>query len=160
MATLTAQPLLRLLRYGKPYRLQVGGAIANSILNTLFDLAPPYLIGIAIDIVVNEENSLIARLSIPGITGQLAILSLLTLLIWSLESLTEYFYSRLWRNLAQTLQHELRVDTYSTTVLLVGSTFIVLAPGVSWWAMAPIPFVIWGEQAGGAGRNHHKGTDE
>jgi len=191
MATLATHPLLRLLRYGKPYRLQVGGAIANSILNTLFDLAPPYLIGIAIDIVVNEENSLIARLGISSITGQLAILSLLTLLIWSLESLTEYVYSRLWRNLAQTLQHELRVDTYShlqelelsyfedrstgmflsilnddinqlerflnfgahdilhflTTVLLVGSTFIILAPGVSWWAMAPIPFVIWGSAA-------------
>ncbi|MGP1387204.1 MAG: ABC transporter transmembrane domain-containing protein [Thainema sp.] len=30
-----------------------------------------------------------------------------------------------------------------TTVLFVGGTFIALAPGVSWWAMAPIPFVIW-----------------
>ncbi len=183
-----APPLLRLLRYGDSYRGQVLGAIAASILNTIFDLAPPYLIGIAIDVVVNEENSLIARLGIASITGQLAILSLLTLLIWSLESLTEYAYSRLWRNLAQTLQHELRVDAYShlqnlelsyfeerstglllsvlnddinqlerflnfgahnslhflTTILFVGSTFIALAPGVSWWAMAPIPFVIWG----------------
>jgi ATP-binding cassette, subfamily B, bacterial len=181
-------PLLRLLAYAKPYRMQVGSAIANSILNTIFDLAPPYLIGIAIDVVVNEENSLIARLGITSIAGQLAFLSLLTLLVWSLESLTEYLYSRLWRNLAQTLQHELRVDAYShlqelelsyfeerstgmllsvlnddinqlerflnfgahnilhflTTVLFVGSTFIILAPGVSWWAMAPIPFVIWG----------------
>jgi ATP-binding cassette subfamily B protein len=181
-------PLLRLLASAKPYQIQVLEAITNSILNTVFDLAPPYLIGIAIDVVVSEENSLIARFGITSITGQLAILSLLTLLIWSLESLTEYLYSRLWRNLAQTLQHELRVDTYShlqelelsyfeerstgmllsvlnddinqlerflnfgahnilhflTTVLLVGSTFIALAPGVSWWAMLPIPFVLWG----------------
>ncbi|MGP1387203.1 MAG: ABC transporter transmembrane domain-containing protein [Thainema sp.] len=76
-------------------------------------LVPPYLIGIAIDVVVNEENSLIAQLGFTSITGQLAVLSALTLLIWSLESLTEYAYSRLWRNLAQTLQHELRVDAYS-----------------------------------------------
>lgn len=188
MGTPATQPLLRLLQYGKPYQIQVRGAIANSILNTIFDLAPPYLIGIAIDVVVNEESSLIARFGITSITGQLAILSLLTLLIWSLESLTEYLYSRLWRNLAQALQHELRVDAYShlqelelnyfeerstgmllsvlnddinqlerflnfgahnilhflTTVLFVGSTFIALDPGVSWWAMAPIPFVIWG----------------
>jgi ATP-binding cassette, subfamily B, bacterial len=180
--------LIRLLRYGKTNQPQVLGAIANSILNTIFDLAPPYLIGIAIDVVVNEENSLIARFGITSITGQLTILSLLTLLIWSLESLTEYLYGRLWRNLAQTLQHELRVDAYShlqelelnyfeerstgmllsvlnddinqlerflnfgahnilhflTTVLFVGTTFIALAPGVSWWAMAPIPFVILG----------------
>jgi ATP-binding cassette, subfamily B, bacterial len=188
MVTPSAQPLLRLLQYGKPYQAQIWSAIANSILNTIFDLAPPYLIGIAIDVVVNEENSLIARFGITSITGQLAVLSLLTLLIWSLESLTEYLYSRLWRNLAQTLQHALRVDAYShlqalelsyfeerstgmllsvlnddinqlerflnfgahnilhvlTTILLIGSTFIILAPGVSWWAMAPIPVVIWG----------------
>ncbi|MBE7385494.1 MAG: ABC transporter ATP-binding protein [Leptolyngbya sp. SIO1E4] len=181
-------PLLRLLRYGKPYQVQIWSALACSILNTIFDLAPPYLIGIAIDVVVNEENSLIARFGFTSITGQLAILSLLTLLIWSLESLTEYGYSRLWRNLAQTLQHDLRVDAYShlqslelsyledrstgtvlsilnddinqlerflnfgaheilyflTTILFVGSTFILLAPGVSGWAMVPIPFVLWG----------------
>jgi len=181
-------PLLRLLTYATAYRPQIWSAIACSILNTIFDLAPPYLIGIAIDVVVREENSLIARVGITSITGQLAILSLLTLLIWSLESLTEYLYSRLWRNLAQTLQHELRVDAYShlqelelsyfeerstgtllsilnddinqlerflnfgahnilhflTTVLFVGSTFIALAPGVSWLAMLPIPFVLWG----------------
>ncbi|MCU0568858.1 MAG: Rpn family recombination-promoting nuclease/putative transposase [Oculatellaceae cyanobacterium Prado106] len=87
-------PLLRLLRYGKPYQAQIWSAIACSILNTIFDLAPPYLIGIAIDVVVNQENSLIAQLGITSITGQLAVLSLLTLLIWSLESLTEYLYSR------------------------------------------------------------------
>ncbi|WAL62618.1 ABC transporter ATP-binding protein [Thermocoleostomius sinensis] len=180
--------ILQLLSYATTYRSQIWGAIANSILNTVFDLAPPYLIGVAIDVVVNEENSLIAQFGITSVTGQLAVLSLLTLLIWSLESLTEYLYSRLWQNLAQTLQHELRIDAYShlqelelnyfedrstgmllsvlnddinqlerflnfgahnilhflTTVLFVGTTFIALAPGVSWWAMVPIPFVIWG----------------
>lgn len=188
MPTRSTQPLLRLLRYAKPYRIQILGAIACSILNTIFDLAPPYLIGVAIDVIVSEENSLIARFGISNITGQLAILSLLTLLIWSLESLTEYLYSRLWQTLAQTLQHQLRIDAYShlqelelsyfedrstgmllsilnddvnqlerflnfgahnilhflTTVLFVGSTFMALAPSVSWWAMLPIPFVLWG----------------
>lgn len=68
-------PLLQLLHYGKTKQPQVLGAIANSILNTIFDLAPPYLIGIAIDVVANQENSLIAQLGITSITGQLAILS-------------------------------------------------------------------------------------
>jgi ATP-binding cassette, subfamily B, bacterial len=94
-------PLQRLLRYGRNYRPQIWGAIANSILNTIFDLAPPYLIGIAIDVVTNTENSLIARLGITSIAGQLGVLSALTFLIWSLESLSEYIYARLWRNLAQ-----------------------------------------------------------
>jgi len=43
---------------------------------------------------------------------QLIFLSALTFLIWGLESLFEYFYGILWRNLAQTVQHELRLDTF------------------------------------------------
>ena len=188
MVTNSARSLLRLLRYSKSYRLQVSGAIVCSILNTIFDLAPPYLIGIAIDVVVQPDSSLISQFGITNLTHQLVIISGLTLLIWSLESLTEYGYSRLWRNLAQTLQHKLRVDAYShlqnlelsyledrstglllsilnddinqlerflnygahdilhflTTILIVGTTFIALAPSVSGWAMAPIPLVIWG----------------
>ena len=44
---------------------------------------------------------------------QLIILSILTVIIWVLESLFEYIYGVLWRNLAQTVQHELRLDAYS-----------------------------------------------
>jgi ATP-binding cassette subfamily B protein len=33
-------------------------------------------------------------------------------LIWSAESLFEYLYGLLWRNLAQTVQHELRLEAY------------------------------------------------
>ena len=183
-----SSPLLRLLRYGKSYRVEIWSAIACSILNTILDLAPPYLIGVAIDVVVKPDSSLLANVGITNLTSQLAIVSCMTLLIWSLESLTEYGYSRLWRNLAQTLQHELRVDAYShlqnlelsyledrstgmvlsilnedvnqlerflnygahdilrffTTILIIGSTFIALAPGISGWAMAPIPFILWG----------------
>lgn len=81
--------------------------------NKIFDLAPPYLIGIAVDVVVKRESSWIANLGVTSIPGQLAVLSLLTFLIWGLESLFEYAYARLWRNLAQTIQHELRLTVYS-----------------------------------------------
>ena len=37
----------------------------------------------------------------------------MTVFIWVFESLFEYFYGVLWRNLAQTVQHELRLDAYS-----------------------------------------------
>jgi ATP-binding cassette, subfamily B, bacterial len=106
-------PLLRLLGYAKNYRPQIWIAVTCTILNQLCDLAPSYLIGVAVDVVVEKENSLIAQIGITNIIGQLAILSLLTLLVWSLESLFEFLYDRLWRNLAQTIQHELRLDTYS-----------------------------------------------
>lgn len=94
----------------------------------------------------------------------------------------------MWRNLAQTVQHELRTDAYShlqqlelgyfedrstgmllsvlnddinqlerflnfgaqdllsffTRVFAVGSSFVILAPGISWLAMLPIPLILWG----------------
>jgi ATP-binding cassette subfamily B protein len=36
----------------------------------------------------------------------------LTLIIWALESLFEYLFSVAWRNLAQDIQHDLRIDTF------------------------------------------------
>jgi ATP-binding cassette, subfamily B, bacterial len=113
MTTRSAHPILRLLRYGKPYQAQIWGAIALSILRTLLDLAPPYLIGVAVDVVVEQEASLIAQLGIQDPLTQLLVLSLLTIVVWGLESLSQYGADKLWRNLAQTVQHELRVDTYN-----------------------------------------------
>ncbi|NCJ08283.1 ATP-binding cassette domain-containing protein [Synechococcales cyanobacterium C] len=113
MASSPAQPLLRLLRYGQPYRVQVWGALICSIFRNLLDLAPPYLIGVAIDVVIEQENSLIARLGVQDPLAQLVVLSLLTIATWGLESLSQYGADKLWRDLAQTVQHELRVDTYN-----------------------------------------------
>lgn len=106
-------PLFGLLRYAKGYRSQAWSAAIFTVLNKLCDLAPSYLIGLAVDIVVTQQNSVVARLGITNSIGQLGLLSLLTLLIWSLESLFEFLYDRQWRTLAQTLQHELRLDAYS-----------------------------------------------
>jgi len=184
----STHPLLRLLSYAKPYRTQIGSAIACSILRTLFDLAPAYLIGVAVDVVVERQTSFIARFGIPDVATQLLLLSLLTIATWGLESLTQYGADKLWRNLAQTVQHELRTDAYShlqqlelgyfedrstgmllsvlnddinqlerflnfgaqdllsffTRVFAVGSSFVILAPGISWLAMLPIPLILWG----------------
>jgi ATP-binding cassette subfamily B protein len=105
-------PLLRLLRYGKNYRPQIWFASICTILNTLCDLAPSLLIGIAVDVVVGQQDSFIARWGVTNAVNQLAVLSLLTLIVWGLESLFEFLYDRQWRNLAQTLQHELRLEAY------------------------------------------------
>ncbi|MBP0020706.1 MAG: ABC transporter ATP-binding protein [Cyanobacteria bacterium SBLK] len=106
-------PLQRLLRYGRRYRLLIWQAIACSILNKIFDLAPPVLIGMALDVVIQQENSFIARFGINQIFPQLLVLSVLTAIVWGLESAFQYAYERLWRNLAQSIQHDLRLDTYA-----------------------------------------------
>jgi ATP-binding cassette, subfamily B, bacterial len=113
MTTRSTHPLLHLLRYARPYQAQVWGAVFCSILRTLLDLAPPYLIGVAVDVVVEQEASLIARFGVQDPLTQLLVLSLLTIATWGLESLSQYGADKLWRNLAQTVQHELRVDTYN-----------------------------------------------
>lgn len=108
----TLHPLTRLLQYGRVYRSQIWSAAACSVLNKIFDLAPPVLIGAAVDIVVKRQDSLIAALGITDVFQQLVVLSIISAIIWGLESVFEYAYARLWRNLAQTMQHDLRLDAY------------------------------------------------
>ena len=70
------------------------------------------MIGLAVDVVVEREDSFLAGMGILDPWNQLILLSVLTFAIWGLESLFEYFYGVLWRNLAQTVQHELRLETF------------------------------------------------
>ncbi len=105
-------PLYRLLEYTRQYRGQIWLASLYSVLNKVFDLAPPALIGIAVDVVVNQQDSIIARWGVQDVYAQFIILSILTVILWIFESLFEYAHSRQWRNLAQTIQHDLRLDTY------------------------------------------------
>ncbi len=112
-STKRKHPLKRLLRYGRKYRTLIWQAVICSILNKLFDLAPPALIGAAVDVVVKKQDSLIARWGIEDIFDQLLVLVLLSAIIWGLESAFQYAYERLWRNLAQHIQHDLRLDAYA-----------------------------------------------
>lgn len=111
--TRPAHPLRRLWHYATPHRRTIRLATLYSVLNKIFDLAPPGLIGMAVDIVVQPQTSLLARWTgITEVTQQLTVVAGLTAIIWAFESLFEYLFSILWRNLAQTIQHELRLDTY------------------------------------------------
>ena len=109
----TEAPLSRLFKHIQRHRGTVRLATFASIMNKLWDLAPPLLIGVAVDVVVEREDSLLAGFGVIDPWHQLILLSVLTFLIWGLESIFEYWYGILWRNLAQTVQHELRVDTFS-----------------------------------------------
>ncbi|MFM7754647.1 MAG: ABC transporter ATP-binding protein [Cyanobium sp.] len=102
----------RLLRTLRPHRRQVWLAASCSVLNKLFDLAPPVLIGLAVDVVVQQDTAWLARFGVTTVPAQLTVLAVITFLIWSAESLFEYLYGLLWRNLAQTVQHELRLEAY------------------------------------------------
>tara|TARA_B100001029_G_scaffold159902_1_gene147525 strand:- start:872 stop:2641 length:1770 start_codon:yes stop_codon:yes gene_type:complete len=106
-------PISRLLAHTKNHRSTMWLAALFSILNKIFDLAPPLLIGAAVDVVVKREESALSDFGYSDPKEQLIVLSILTIIIWVFESLFEYIYGVLWRNLAQTVQHELRLDAYS-----------------------------------------------
>ena len=106
-------PLIRLWRYAQGYRRPIILATIYSILNKVFDLAPPLLIGVAVDIVVSRQDSMLAKLGFTDLTTQLWVLAGVTIAAWALESIFQYAYAVLWRNLAQALQHELRIDAYA-----------------------------------------------
>ena len=106
-------PFKRLLTYMSSHRSTIRLASACSITNKIWDLAPPLLIGLAVDVVVLKEDSFLASFGLIDPWHQLIFISVLTFAIWGLESLFEYFYGVLWRNLAQTVQHELRLDTFN-----------------------------------------------
>jgi ATP-binding cassette subfamily B protein len=108
----TPAALQRLLNALQPHRRLVGLAATCSVLNKLFDLAPPVLIGLAVDVVVQQNTAWLSRFGVASVPGQLGVLAVLSFLIWSAESLFEYLYGVLWRNLAQTVQHELRLEAY------------------------------------------------
>ncbi len=90
-------------------------ATVLTVLNKIFDVAPEILIGFAVDVVVQSEgSSYVSRLTgIDDRWQQLWFLGALNVVIWLLESATEYGYSLAWRNLAQTVQHEARMDAYA-----------------------------------------------
>ena len=106
------QALVRLLRYAKGYRRRIIAATTCSVINKLFDIAPEILIGVAIDVVVNQEQSFVASLGFETPHQQITMLAILTFVIWAGESLFEYLFQILWRNLAQRLQADMRQDTY------------------------------------------------
>lgn len=106
-------PMRELWRFARPHRRKVVGAGAMSVLNKAFDVAPELLIGAAVDVVAQGSDSFVGRLfGVEDRFDQLSIIVVLTVVIWVFESITEYIAIVSWRNLAQTLEHEARMDCY------------------------------------------------
>ncbi len=113
MGTATPSPLRQLWNHADRHRSRVRLATTFSLLNKVCDIAPELLIGVAVDIVVNEKQSLMGRVfGIEDRFDQLAWLGVINVVVWVLESLTDYIAHILWRNLAQSVEHDVRMDSY------------------------------------------------
>ena len=117
-------PLLTLWSTKPELRVQGIAGIIYSCLYKLFDIAPEILIGVAVDTVVKQQNSFLARLlNTDDFSTILGALGALTFVIWSLESFFEYLQKITWRSLSQKVQHQLRLDGCSAA----------LSYGLSWF---------------------------
>lgn len=105
-------PLVQLFRYAKNYRVDIGLATFYSLMNKIFDIFPEILIGVAVDVVVKQQDSMLAHWGIHNVIAQIVSLGSFTGLIWMLESTFQYLYSLKWCYLAQHIQHDLRMDSY------------------------------------------------
>ena len=106
-----SHPLHRLLQYSHPYRNQFRRAFGLTIVNKSLDLAPPFLIALAVDIV--SGGTVLAFLGVAGIVPQIVLLGGLSVVIWAAESITEYLSKVEWLRFSHKLQRDLRLDAYN-----------------------------------------------
>ena len=78
MPEASAPPLRRLWDYATAYRGQVLLAALWSFLNKAVDLAPPFLIGMAVDVVANGSDSLLGAVGIADPKIQIIVIAALT----------------------------------------------------------------------------------
>ena len=108
---------LRFFKYAKKWRLKILLATIYSIINKIFDIAPEILLGIAVDVVVGFANpdyyNFLDWLGFHGAKQQVIILAFSTFGIWVFESIFQYLYMITWRNIAQSIEHDVRLDLYS-----------------------------------------------
>ena len=180
--------LRELFVYSQHQKTKTKRGIVFSVLNKVFDLAPPVLIGIAIDIVVEGSESFLSGFGFVDRRQQLIVLAVLTFVIWGLESLFDYLSAVTWRGISQDIEHSLRTETFknvltldikyfenkssgrlmailnddvnqlerfldtgankliqtTTTVLVIGGTFLYISPVIALFAFIPIPVIIFG----------------
>jgi ATP-binding cassette subfamily B protein len=86
---------------------------AWTTLNKFADVVPELLIGVAIDVIVRGDASFMATLlGIDDRFAQLAMLAAANVAVWAVESMSQYLAELGWRNLAQSIEHDARVDAY------------------------------------------------
>jgi len=105
--------LKRLWQFARPHRGQVIAATTYSTLGKVMDVVPEILIGAVVDVIVRGQSSFVAtQFGIEDRWKQILILTIANAFAWIFESLFGYLSAITWRNLAQTIEHEIRIGLY------------------------------------------------
>lgn len=107
------RPMRRLFAYLRPMRGRMSASVASSITNKVLDLAPPIIVAWLIDSVTDNAPGFMSALGLGEMFSQIVFLAILTVVIFGLESLSQWGYSYGFMTIAQNMQHRLRVDAYT-----------------------------------------------
>ncbi len=117
-------PLRNIWRHASRRRPRIVFATTMSVINKACDIMPELLIGVAVDVVVNEGESMVGRITgIEDRFGQLLVLAAVTVVVWLAESGSQYVAHVTWRNLAQAVEHDTRMEVYTHVQSLEMSYF-------------------------------------
>ncbi len=108
------RPMRSLFRYLMSYRGQLLFASGSSVANKILDLMPPLLVGWVVDSLRGAPPRWIASLAGTSDPWSMAmVLAGLSVGIFFFESFFQWLYQLGFMRLAQTVQHDLRIDTYN-----------------------------------------------
>ncbi len=103
----------RLFSYLGPMRRRLSASVGFSVINKVFDLAPPILVAWLIDSVTGNAPAWMFGIGLTEMFPQVVFVAILTVVIFGVESLSQWRYAYGFMTIAQDLQHRLRVDAYS-----------------------------------------------
>ncbi len=108
------QPMRRLFRYLDRYKGKLWSSISYSVINKFFDLMPPFLTAWMIDSVSGNIPIWISKWTgLTEVWPIILFLTALTVFIFGMESFFEWLFKRGFMELAQEVQHDLRMDAYT-----------------------------------------------
>ena len=108
------KPMISLLKYIIPHWKLFSWSCFASIFNKILDLMPPILVGWVIDSLRREPPLWISNfLGTIDPLNMAIFLAILGVAIFLVESLFQWAYQYGFMNLAQSVQHQLRTDTYN-----------------------------------------------
>jgi ATP-binding cassette subfamily B protein len=108
------RPMRRLFAYLQAYRNRLALAVSSSVTNKVLDLMPPLLVGWVIDSLRGSPPGWISSLAGTRDPWSMAVvLAGLSVVIFFFESLFQWMYQAGFMNLAQAVQHDLRMDVYN-----------------------------------------------
>jgi ATP-binding cassette, subfamily B, bacterial len=106
-------PLIAIISLVQIKKRRLAIAALYSVANKVCDIIPELIIGFAVDIVVSQQNSIVARfVRIENVKYQLLFVASITGCFWIFESVFEYLYLISWSKISLKVQHALHQRLY------------------------------------------------